>query len=102
MARANRTNRALLTLNVALLALLGAVTLASSAGAQGASGRLRGEYLVVGGEVDGSTDNVAYVLDTTNQELVAVRWSATRGANGEFEVVGHRDLRADQNARPGR
>jgi len=102
VTRTRRTNRALLALNAALLALLGAVTLAPSAGA-GAPGRLRGEYAIIGGQTAaGGSSNAAYILDTTNQELLAIRWNATRGATGELEIIGNRDLTKDQQARPGR
>lgn len=100
-AAPRRLSRGLLTLNAALLALLAAVTLAPDAGAQG-GGRLRGTYALVAGEADGSPDNVAYILDSTNQELLAVRWAATTGAQGDLEVIGARSLTQDQQARPGR
>lgn len=90
-----RVSPRLVGLNVALLMALGAVTLATRAGAQpdardGARGR--GEYTLVSGRIQGATTHTIYVLDAANQELVALSWN--RNSNSP-EVIGFRSLADD-------
>ncbi len=94
-----RLSGRLIGLNVALLLALGAVTLATRAGAQNdgggggpGGGRGRGEYTLVSGRVQGATTHTIYVLDAANQELVALGWN--RNTN-QAEVVGFRSLADD-------
>ncbi|MEQ8769149.1 MAG: hypothetical protein RIB60_01415 [Phycisphaerales bacterium] len=101
--RARRTSPALLALNGALVAVLGFVTLGPDATAQGESpDRLRGEYVLVGGDIPFGNESAIYILDSANQEMVAVRWTSSSGASGKLEAIGYRDLRADTQARVGR
>lgn len=80
---------ALLLLNGALLVVLGAVTFAPLAGAQV---RPRGTYAMVAGGVNGANSAALYVVDTTNQELIALTYNAsTRQVDG----IGYRNLAAD-------
>ncbi len=103
ITRPRRTSRALLALNGALIALLGFVTLGPDANAQGESrDRLRGEYVLVGGDIPFGNENAIYILDSANQEMVAVRWTSSSGAAGKLEAIGYRDLAADAEARIGR
>lgn len=85
---------ALIALNAALLGALALVTLAPGAGAQDTRrDRAKGDYTIVGGRVQGGgTGNVAYILDGVNEEMVVVRWDASRRRLGG---IGFRDLRAD-------
>lgn len=84
--------RGLLALNGALLALLGAVTFGPSADAQY---RARGQYTMVAGGADGANSAVVYIVDSVNQELVAVTYNTqTKLLDG----VGYRNLRADATA----
>lgn len=93
-----RTSRALIALNAALLAVLGVVVLAPRADAQRAGGRPRGEYIMVAGEFVGGSAAAIYVMDTVNQEMVAVEWD--NGQRG-LAAIGYRDLAADSQAAPG-
>lgn len=83
----------------ALLALpqagvLEAAALAQPAAAAPAS-RPRGQYTLFSGRVLGSNINAIYILDTTNQELVGVKWDkAARRLAG----IGYRNLVSDSDA----
>lgn len=97
---AGRTRRNLLILNGALLGALALVTLAPSAGAErGQPARARGDYSMVAGRVVGGNAAGIYILDTVNQEMIAVRWNQ---ANKAIEGVGFRDLTRDAQQNPGR
>lgn len=96
-----RRFRALLTLNGLLLALLVLVTVVPEpmAGAQGQQSRPRGEYTAVAGEIRGGNASAIYIVDSNNQELIAVRYNAGRR---QLEGIGYRDLTEDLDAEPGR
>lgn len=95
-----RRFQALLTLNGLLLALLVLVTVVPepTAGAQNQS-RARGEYTAVAGEIRGGNSSAIYIVDSNNQELIAVRYNAGRR---QLEGIGYRDLTEDLDAEPGR
>jgi hypothetical protein len=79
----------LLALNAGLLVLLGAVTFGSIALGQA---RGRGEYTMVAGGAQGSDAQVVYVIDVSNQEMVAVVFNPDQKT---LEGVGYRNLAAD-------
>ncbi|RMH27261.1 MAG: hypothetical protein D6693_05645, partial [Planctomycetota bacterium] len=68
--------RALIALNTALLLALAAVTLAPPAAAQ--AGRARGEYAMISGQIQGREESAIYLVDTANQEMVALIWDRQR------------------------
>jgi len=88
---------ALVALNAVLLLTLGAITLSPSATAQQAQ-RPRGEYLVLGGQMTGSPSSAVHVIDTSNQEMVTLKWDQSRQA---FEGIGYRNLRIDAQGQAG-
>jgi hypothetical protein len=103
------TRPGLLLLNLALLAGLVAAVLgpgrvepawAQGAGAGGgaAPGRARGDYLLLTGRAQGLTSDVAYVLDTANRELIALRWDRSRR---ELSLIGWRSVGDDAGAGAG-
>ena len=93
-------NRGLVLLNGALLAVLAAVTLSPTTHGQAATGqRARGEYTMVAGRIMGGSTTVAYVVDTANQEMIAVRWN--EGQKG-LDGIGYRNLAQAAQAQPGR
>jgi hypothetical protein len=95
-----RVGGGLIALNCLLLAALALVTLGPGAGAQNqpSQRRLMGEYTMVGGAAQGVTGNVVYILDSSNMQLIALRWDQTRRS---VAGVGYRDLRADREASAG-
>jgi hypothetical protein len=87
----------LLAVNAGLVAVIGITALAP---AQPDTNRARGEYAIVGGEYQGGGgENAVYILDATNQDLIAVRWDRSRKS---LTGIGYRDLSLDAQERPGR
>jgi hypothetical protein len=86
------TRPSLIVLNAVLLAGLAWAVLGSRVGAGAglavaqapagpaapAAGRLRGEYLMLSGRVQGSNTDITYVIDTANQEMIALSWDRSR------------------------
>jgi hypothetical protein len=71
----------------------------SAAGLQPAT-RARGQYTMVAGEVQGGGDASAiYIIDSINEEMVALRWNQSRH---ELDGIDFRNLHADANKEPGR
>lgn len=88
----------LLLLNLALVGVivgLGAIRVARAQNAV----RVHGEYTMVAGLTTSGGSHVVYVLDSANQELVALRWDQSKSA---MAGVGYRNLAADAQAQPGR
>ncbi|CAN5870819.1 hypothetical protein BH11PLA1_BH11PLA1_15480 [soil metagenome] len=81
----------LLAVNCLLLIALGAAALGQGVSPLAAS-RARGQYVVVPGKILGSPTNAIYILDTANEELVAVRWNKT---GQRLDGIGFRDIIAD-------
>lgn len=91
--------RGLILLNVLLLLLLGAVTFGSQAKAQA---RSRGDYVMVAGGANGAISGVVYVVDTVNNQLIAVSYDTN---SKRLVGVGATNLardaaRVSQGARP--
>ena len=94
-----RRIRPIILLNAGLLLALGTVTLAPDALAQRGSARVRGDYTMVSGRIQGGNTNAVYIVDAANQEFVAVRWNnATKALDG----IGYRNLQLDGQVGPGR
>ncbi len=81
---------ALLALNGALLVLLAAVTFGASVDAQ--QGRRRGDYTMVAGGVKGANSSAVYIVDTVNQEMMAVTYNQQ---SKTLDGVGYRNLAVD-------
>ncbi len=90
--------RALLTLNIVLLALLGAVSLASSANAQRGGGRARGLYTMVAGQIQPLEESAIYIVDANNQEVIAMHWDQGRRV---LAPIGHRSMSTDSQVKTG-
>jgi hypothetical protein len=82
--------RALLALNALLLALLAVVTFGPAASAQQ---RARGSYTMAAGRVLGLQPSAVYVVDTVNQELMAIAYNPNTKL---IDGIGYRNLAADQ------
>jgi hypothetical protein len=89
----NPRHRRLLALNAALLAALALVTFlpARSAEAQRAQ-RVRGQYTLAATRIQGITESGVFIIDSSNGEMVAVRWDRSRKT---LAPLGFRDLAAD-------
>lgn len=90
--------RNLLILNGTLVAVLGAIVLSPASLAQRGS-RARGEYTMVSGRIIGGNANAVYIIDSSNQEMIAVRWNES---SKSLDGLGYRDLSADAQTQPGR
>ncbi|MCH8344122.1 MAG: hypothetical protein IH983_09045 [Planctomycetes bacterium] len=80
---------ALLALNAVLLGLLAVVTFGPTVAAQD---RGRGDYTMVAGRANGADSSVVYIVDTANQELIAVTYSQS---NKRVDGIGYRNLAGD-------
>ncbi len=100
MVETGRGPGRLLVLNGLLLAALAGVTLAVHVGSGpavaqpidpnlGTPIRNRGDYTIVSGRYQGGTTSAVYVLDASNQQLLALTWDRT---NSRFNLVGLRSL----------
>jgi len=87
-----RSIRGLIGLNAALLLALALVTLSPAVTAQQQPARAPGDYTMISGEMQGRTAAAIYMVDATNQEVVAVYWDQSRR---RLEPIGYRDLAAD-------
>lgn len=94
-----KARRGLIVVNIALLLVLAAVAWAPGSYAQRGGGRARGEYTMVAGKVTGSTAHAAFIVDSSNQDMVVVRWNET---SKSLDALGYRDLKEDANQSPGR
>lgn len=85
----------LIAANAALLGLLAVLTIAgmqSPAEAQSGTARGRGDYTILSGRYQGGTASAVYVVDSANQEVLALIWNRTKQ---ELEPLGMRSMLAD-------
>ncbi len=87
----------LVAVNAALALALLLVELAPLAGAQPGpmSSRPRGDYTLVGGEIQTGNSNAVYIIDSVNQDMIVLRWEDGRNI---LDGVGYRDLDSDATA----
>jgi len=98
--RAIATRKSLIAVNLVLLAAV--VFISLPAGAQNAgqpAGRARGEYTMVAGRSNSGGSHLVYVIDSANQELVALKWDQSKQT---MTGVGYRNFNADTVSTPGR
>lgn len=91
-ARSHRPYRSLILLNAALLAALAATTFAPSADAQQPAQRVRGQYTMVSGQIQGLNPRGVYIVDAANMELIVSSWDISRRS---LDFIGFRDLNTD-------
>jgi len=87
----------LIALNAVLLGVLGFVSLAPRVDAQAAA-RTRGDYLMVAGRVNGVDGSAVYVIDSRNQEMIALSLNNTSKA---LDGIGYRNIGNDARTLPG-
>lgn len=102
------TRRGLVILNAGLLAVVAGLWAWSPASAgrdpgaawaqEAAKGRLRGQFLMVSGKLQGSPTNAVYIVDTANQELLSLKWDRT---GQRLQGLGWRDMAKDGGATAG-
>ena len=83
--------RGLVALNALLLGALAFVTFAPSVTGQ-PSGRQRGDYTMVSGGVNGIDSDAIYIVDSVNQEMIAITYDQT---TRNIEGIGYVNLAAD-------
>lgn len=88
-----------LLLIAVLLAVLFVQRTTPRAVAQAQQNRPRGEYTLVSGRLSNGGPNAIYVLDSSNNELIALRWDQGRQMLSGF---GYRNLADDTNMQIGR
>ena len=89
----SRQLRGLLALNLVLLAVLATVSLGPAAFAQnGREARPSGDYSMVTGQAQGITENVVYIVDGLNRDLLAIKWDRSRKG---WEGLGYANLVED-------
>ena len=54
---------------------------------------------MVSGRIIGGNANAVYIVDSSNQEMIAVRWNES---SKSLDGLGYRDLSADAQTQPGR
>lgn len=86
-----RSLKPLLALNFVLLGVLTLISM-PGASAQADRTRSRGQYTMVNAKAQGISESCLYVVDSTNQELLVVRWDRSRK---QIKGIGFRDLAAD-------
>lgn len=94
-----RTRRRwLLATNLTLAVLIGvAVWAVPARGVQGdqPTTRARGQYTMVAGELrSGGEASAIYIIDSINQEMIAVRWNQSRD---QLDGLDYRSLQMDAN-----
>lgn len=91
---------ALISLNGLLIAALAWVEWSPRAQAQAMS-RTRASYAMTGGTLMGVSQGVVYIVNETDQELIALMWNER---TKQFQGLGYRNLAADlstaQRVRP--
>ena len=79
----------LLVFNLCLLCVFAVVTLEKQSEAQTTRSH---RYLAVSGNVNGLTPGVVYIMDTSQQELVAITWDHNKN---RLTPLGYRPIAAD-------
>lgn len=89
-----RSNKHLLALNGVLVVALALVTFAPGAEGRQTAARSRapGQYAMVSARIQGASDDAIFIVDSANEEMIAIRWDRSRRA---IDGVGYRDLAAD-------
>ena len=86
----NTTSRSgLIALNLLLLAIFSAVSFVPESIAQTPKS---GHYISVPAKTNSITSGIVYILDTDNQELVAVTWDHN---NNRIATLGYRNIKSD-------
>lgn len=95
-----RRRRWLLATNLALATGVAIAAAGLPAGGAQPASRAHGQYTMVAGEVELPGEaSAVYVVDSVNQEMIAIRWNDSRQ---QLDWIDYRNLAADVVRRPGR
>ncbi len=86
------SHRGLLCLNAGLIVVLALLTLAPGAQARQGASRPHGQYAMVSAQVQGLAEHAVVIVDSANQQMVALRWDRSRKT---LVPLGFRDMEAD-------
>ncbi len=88
--------RWLIAANLGLGAAIAVAALSGPAFGLQPSTRARGQYSMVAGQIQGGgSASAIYIIDSINQEIVAVRWNQSRN---ELDGIDYRNLDEDAKA----
>lgn len=85
-------HRTLIVVNCVLAVAVAGVAMTSSVTGQPGTARSRGNYTAISANMQGGNASAVFVLDASNQEMVAVRWNDSRRS---LEGIGFRNLAED-------
>ena len=95
----NRRVTFAVVLNLVLLGALAAITFAPDAISRNSQlARARGEYTLISGRPNGTTSDAVFILDASNQEIIALKFDSAR----KLSVMGYRNLDTDSKQNPTR
>ncbi len=91
---ARNPDRALIALNIGALALLAAVSFAPgiSSAQSPARTRAHGQYGMLSGQFQGSSEDAIFLVDAANAEMLALKFDRSRRS---LTGIGYRDMAAD-------
>lgn len=73
-----KSYRGLITLNVLLIVALVLVSIGPAESSAQNANRARGQYTALGMKITGSVSDAIAIFDANNEEIVALRWDASR------------------------
>ena len=85
--------------NAALLVVLATVSLWPSSLSAFQPSRARGEYTMVAGKPNSGNSHIVYILDSSNQEMVSLKYDAS---TRRLQATSFRSLDADSKVQSGR
>lgn len=96
--RPHHPDRGLIALNLGAIALLAVVSFAPGLSAQTTPARTRahGQYAMLSGQFQGSSEDAIFLVDAANAEMLALRFDRSRRT---LTSVGYRDMAADAQLR---
>lgn len=88
-----KSYKGLITLNIVLIVALVLVSIGpSESNAQNNNNRARGQYSALSMAISGSVTDAIAIIDANNQEIVALRWDASRRSLSGIDYVSLQDI----------
>lgn len=82
-----KSYKGLITLNVLLIVALVLVSIGPSDSSAQNANRARGQYSALSMTIPGSVSDAIAIVDANNQEIVALRWDASRRSLAGIDYV---------------